>query len=63
MIDTAFRNINSCLFFYSKTCNNDPTRDSFDNFYMLSVEIKDFNALLNNKPFSDHNQKAHKQNC
>ena len=28
-------------------------RDSFDNNYMPLVEIKDFNALLDNKAFSD----------
>ena len=33
--------------------NNDPTRDSFDKYYMPLVEIKDFNALIDNKPFFD----------
>ena len=28
-------------------------RDSFDQYYMPSVEIKDFNALIDNKPFFD----------
>ena len=30
-----------------------PTRNSFDEYYMPLVEIKDFNALINNKPFFD----------
>ena len=34
-----------------KNGNNDPTRDPFDKYYMPLVEIKDFNALIDNKPF------------
>ena len=33
-----------------KNGNNDPTRDSFDKYYMLLVEIRDFNSLIDNKP-------------
>ena len=33
--------------------NDDPTRDSFDKYYMPLVEIKEFNALVDNKPFFD----------
>ena len=29
---------------------NHPTRDSFNKYYMPLVEIKDFNALINNIP-------------
>ena len=36
-----------------KNGNNDPTRYSFDKYYMPLVEIKDFNALIDNKPFFD----------
>ena len=36
-----------------KNCDNGPTRNSFDKYYMLLVEIKDFNALIDNKPFFD----------
>ena len=28
-----------------------PTRDSFDKYYMSLVQIKDSNALINNKLF------------
>ena len=31
--------------------NDDPTRNSFDEYYMALVEIKDFNALVDNKRF------------
>ena len=41
--------------------NNDPTRDSFDKYYMPLVQIKDFNALIDNKPFFDHPVKKKKQ--
>ena len=33
--------------------HNDPTRGSFGKYYMPFVEIKDFNALIDNKPFFD----------
>ena len=36
-----------------KNGNDDPTRNSFDKYYMPLVEIKDFNALIDNKPFFD----------
>ena len=41
-----------------KNGNNDPTRDSFDKYYMSLVEIKDFNALIDNKPFFDQPVKS-----
>ena len=37
----------------SKNGSNDPTRNSFSKYYMPSVEIKDFNSLIDNKPFFD----------
>ena len=36
-----------------KNGNDDPTRNSLDKYYMPLVEIKDFNALIDNKPFFD----------
>ena len=36
-----------------KNGNDDPSRDVFDKYYMPLVEIKDFNALIDNKPFFD----------
>ena len=53
MIDQTFRNINKLFGFSSKNGDNDLTRDSLDNYYMPSVKIKYFNALINNKPFFD----------
>ena len=36
-----------------KNGSNDPTSDSFDKYYVPLVEIKDFNALIDKKPFFD----------
>ena len=33
--------------------NDDPKRDFCDEYYMSLVEINDFNALIDNKPFLD----------
>ena len=52
MIDPTFRNINRLFVFFSfKNGTNDPTRNPFDKYYLLLSEIKDFNALIVNKPF------------
>ena len=45
----------------SKNGSNDPTRNSFSKYYMPSVEIKDFNSLIDNKPFFISQQKKKKQ--
>ena len=42
-----------CFLLLFKNGNNDPTRDSFNVYYMLLVEIKHFNALTDNKLFFD----------
>ena len=34
-----------------KNGNNDPTRDSFDQYYIPLVGMKDFKVLIDNKPF------------
>ena len=39
------------FFLLSKASENDPTRNSFGRYYMLSVEMKDFNALIDKKAF------------
>ena len=53
LIDPTFRNINRLFVLSFKNGNNDPTRDFFDKYYMQLVEIKDFNASINNKLFFD----------
>ena len=52
-IDPAFTNIDRLFVLSFKNGNDDPMRDSFDKYYMSLVEIKDFNALIDNKPFFD----------
>ena len=49
MIDPTFRNLDKLFVLPFKNRNNDPTRNSFDNYYMPLIEIKDFNALIGNK--------------
>ena len=44
-----------------KNGNNDPTRFSLDKYYMQFMEIKDFNALIDNKPFFDQPVKKNKK--
>ena len=51
LIDAKFRNINRLFVLSFKNGDNDLTRGSFDKYYMPLVEIKDFNTLIDNKPF------------
>ena len=65
LVDIIFRNINRLIVFSFKNGNNDPARDSFGKYYMTLVETKDFNALIDNKPFFDqaveNKQEAYKK--
>ena len=49
MVDPAFKNINRLLVISFKNGDNDPVRNSFGKYYMRLGEIKDFNALIDNK--------------
>ena len=51
LIDPTFRNINRFFVLSFKNGNDDPTRNYFDEIYMPLIKVKDFNALINNKPF------------
>ena len=51
LIDPTFRNINRLFVPSFKNGNNDPKRNSFYICFKALVEIKDFNALIDNKPF------------
>ena len=48
-----FRNINRLFIVSFKNGDDDPTRDSFEKYDMSLVEIKNFNQLIDNKPFFD----------
>ena len=46
MIDSTFRNSNGLFVLSFKNGDNDPTINYFFKYYMLLLEIKDFNALI-----------------
>ena len=53
LIDPTFTNVNRLFvlsFTWDKAGDN---RDSFSNYYLPNVEIKDFNALIDQKSFFD----------
>ena len=58
LIDLAFRNINRLFVLSFKNDYDDPTRNCFDEYYMPLVEIKDFNALIDNKPASKKQRRS-----
>ena len=51
LIKLTFRNINRLSVLSCQNGGNIIERDSFDRYYIPLVEIKDFNALIKNKPF------------
>ena len=51
MIDPMFRNINRLFVLSFRNDDDDPATDSFDTYYMVLVKIKNFNALIDSKPF------------
>ena len=65
MIDPTFKNINRFFVSSFKADENDSARNYFLKYYMPLVEIKGFNALINNKAFFDqpikNDQKMHEK--
>ena len=61
MIDLTFRNINRLLVLLFKNDDNDPRRNAFNEWYIPLPEIKDFNALIDNKPFIDQPLKTNEK--
>ena len=53
MIDPTFRNINRLFVLSFKNGNSASTRDSSNKYYMPLIETKNFNALIDSKPFFD----------
>ena len=45
--------LRALIVLWFKTGNDDPKRDSFVEYYTPLVEIKDWNVLVDNTPFSD----------
>ena len=58
MTDPKFRNINRLFVLSFKNGDGHLGRNSFDKYYILLVEIKDFIALIDNKPFFDQPVKS-----
>ena len=50
---SKIRNINRLFVLSFKNGDDNPVRNSFDEYCKSLVEIKDFNALIDNKPFFD----------
>ena len=66
LIDPIFKNIDILFPLLFENSNDDPTRNSFNEYNMPLVEIKDFNALIDYKPFFDqpvkNEQKEYEKN-
>ena len=58
LIDLTFSNINRLIVLSFKNGNDDPKRNYFGKHYKPLVEIKDFNAVIENKPFFDQPVKS-----
>ena len=46
MIYSTFTNISTLFVLSFKNYDDDPTRDSFDKYYMPLVEVQDFNIKI-----------------
>ena len=53
LIDPTFTNVNRLFVLSFSRDNNTDNRDSFSDYYITNVEIKGFNALLDEKNFFD----------
>ena len=60
MIELTLKDINRLLVLSFKNGGNDPARDYFDKYNKPLVENKDFNTLIDNKPFLDQRLKNKK---
>ena len=53
LIDPTFTNINRLFVLLFTRDNASDTRDSFSQYYVPNVRIKDFNVLIDEKSFFD----------
>ena len=63
LIDSAFRDINRLFVLSFKNGEVDPAINYFDEYYIPLVEIKNFKAFINNKPFFDQPVKNKQEAC
>ena len=61
LIDPAFKYINRRFVFSSKNCEDDPTRISFDEYFITLAEIKYFNDLIDKKRFLINQEKVRRK--
>ena len=61
VIDPTVRNINILFVLSLKDSNKDLKRNYFDKYYVSLVEIKSFNALVDNKAFFEQPEKKNKK--
>ena len=57
LIDPTFRNVNTLFVLLFKNSDDDPTKNSFEEYYMPFIEIKNFNGLVENKPYFNQSVK------
>ena len=53
LIDPAFTNVSRLFVLSFARTDTGDNRDSFSDYYVSNVEIKDFNVLINEKSFFD----------
>ena len=53
LIDPTFTNVNRLFVLLSTRNNSGDNRESFSDYYVLNVEIKDFNVLIHGKSLFD----------
>ena len=53
LVDPTFTNVNILFVLSFSRNNNTDNRDSFSDYYVPNVEIKDFNVLIDGKSFFD----------
>ena len=60
---TTFTNVNRLFVLSFSRNNNTDNRDSFSDYYVPNVEIKDFNVLIDGKSFFDLPVKTEEETC
>ena len=61
LIDPTFTNVNRLFVLPFTRDNVGENRDSFSDYYLQNVEIKDFNVLIDGKSFFDLSAKMKKK--
>ena len=63
MMDLTFRNINRLFVLSFENGSNILTINYFEKYYILLIEIKDFDVLIDNEPFFDQPMKNKQEAC